>query len=260
MTAKNVKRVVVKIGTNVLTTESGELDLSVIQSTVNQIAELKKEGISVILVSSGAVGAGKSLYKLTKTTDETIQRQVYSSIGQVKLMNIYSEMFLKHQLYCAQVLATKEDFLGTEHYKNMKNCFKGLLNDQVIPIVNENDVVSLKELMFTDNDELAGLTAFLIKADALLLLTNVDGLYTGNPELPTSELIKEVVIGENDEEVENYILSAKSTGGRGGMRSKFDTARRCAEKGINTFILNGKQTNGIVKTLHGENLGTRFSS
>ena len=135
-------KIVVKVGTNVLTNSVGELDTNVIHNIVHQIAQLKERGITIVLVSSGAVASGKSIVKLQHTTDETTQRQVYSALGQVKLMNLYASYFSEYGLFCAQVLATKEDFTGTEHYKNMKNCFQGLLRDDIIPIVNENDVIS----------------------------------------------------------------------------------------------------------------------
>jgi len=249
-------RVVIKVGSNVLTNEHNELDESVIASLVQQISALKKEGVSVVLVSSGAVAAGKSLYQLKNVSDETVQRQVYSSIGQVKLMNLYHRLFSEQGLICSQVLASKEDFMGGEQYKNMKNCFNGLLLDSIIPIVNENDVVSLDELMFTDNDELAGLTAFLIKADHLIILTNVDGLYDGDPRLKTSKVISSVL---PKDDLTHLIQTAKSSSGRGGMESKYNIAKKAALKGITTTIANGKKEDIALKIVKQENyLGTSF--
>ncbi len=249
-------KIVVKIGTNVLTDAQGDLDISVIESIVDQIAKIKKQGYKVILVSSGAVGAGKATFQLKNVKDETIQRQVYSAIGQVKLMSIYADFFKKHNMYCAQVLASKEDFLGGTHYKNMKNCFKGLLLDDIIPIVNENDVVSLKELMFTDNDELAGLTAYLIEADTLMILSNIDGFYNGDPSEPSSEVLPLVKLSEN---AEQFVQSSRSTQGRGGMESKFETAKRCTEKGIETYLANGKRKNILLDILNNDFIGTKFT-
>lgn len=250
------KKVVIKLGTNVLTDSNGNIDMAVIKNTCAQVAQLKSLGYSVILVSSGAVGAGKSILKLKNEIDDAVRRrQLYSSIGQVKLMNLYADEFSKYNLFVAQVLATKEEFKGLEQYKNMKNCFMGLLDSDIIPIVNENDVVSLDELMFTDNDELAGLTSFLIEAQQLLILTNVNGLYTGHPDNESSELISVVKRGDD---VEKFISSEKSTGGRGGMQSKFDTATRCAEKGIEVLIANGKKENIIIDMLINNGEGTRF--
>jgi len=155
------KKVVVKLGTNVLTRTNGALDITSISHIVDQIVQLKQQGIEVILVSSGAVGAGRSAIQLSKNLNKIVQRQVYSAIGQIHLLNLYNNLFGNHQIFCAQVLATKEDFRDRTHYLNMKNCFQALLRDNVIPIVNENDVISVNELMFTDNDELAGLIASL---------------------------------------------------------------------------------------------------
>ena len=257
MSKASIYRIVIKLGTNVLTGDNGELDINVIQSIVDQVSVLKKEGHRVIIVSSGAVGAGKSIYKLTNVKNTTIQRQVYSAIGQVKLMGIYADLFSKKGLVCAQVLATKEDFVrGKENYKNMKNCFKGLLKDSIIPIVNENDVVSLEELMFTDNDELAGLTAFMIGADKLIILSNIEGLHTGDPASSDSKLISEVEF--NDKSVFDFISKNKSSAGRGGMESKLKVATMSAEKGIETFMANGKRERVVLDILKGEKIGTRF--
>lgn len=256
MSNYNNKRIVIKIGSNVLTTSSGALDLVVISDIVDQIALLKSKGYKVVLVSSGAVAAGKSIYKLNKKIeDQTTRRQIYSSIGQVKLMSLYAEKFATHQLICSQVLATKEDFIGGDHYKNMKNCFKGLLRDNIIPIVNENDVVSLSEIMFTDNDELAGLTAFLIKAERLIILSNIEGLYDGHPEEEDSSVIESIAI---EKDFSHVVQDTKSSAGRGGMASKYDVGKRTAEKGITTTIANGKNPGVILDIVEGEMIGTTF--
>ena len=255
MSEEKTYRLVVKLGTNVLTNTSGQLDIAVIKGIVSQVAQLKKDGHQIIMVSSGAVGAGMSQYNLHIEQDEAVKRQIYSAIGQVKLMNTYAEQFEQFGLVCAQVLATKEDFTGKEHYDNMKNCMIGLLQDDIIPIVNENDVVSLTELMFTDNDELAGLMAYMIRANKLALLTNVDGIFTENGNTDTF-LIEEVPLG--DPSVYDHILASKSTGGRGGMKSKVDIATRAAEKGIETYIANGRSANVLQQILDGDKIGTRF--
>jgi len=251
------KNIVVKVGTNVLTNEDGSLDLKVISSLVEQISDLKKNGIDVVLVSSGAVGAGKSVCEMDHIEDEISRRQAYSSIGQVKLMGLYSEQFAKHGLVCAQVLATKDDFIGKEHYKNMTNCFESLMKDNVIPIVNENDVVSLTELMFTDNDELAALTAFMIKAEALVILTSVDGLYI---DFENKVLLGNYKKSESIAGLEKYVDEHKSSQGRGGMSSKIEVARRMKEKGIVTHIANGKHEDTLLKIVKGGTLGTTFEA
>ena len=250
-----MQKIVVKIGSNVLTKENGQLDTSVIAGIVEQVATLKKEGHTVVLVSSGAVAAGKSIYQLKNVEDLTTRRQIYSSIGQVKLMNLYYELFSMHEIICAQVLATKEDFMGGEQYRNMKNCFNGLLLDSIIPIVNENDVVSLDELMFTDNDELAGLTSFLIEADKLIILSNVDGLYDGSPDEESSQIIPKIKLKDD---FRDKICSSKSSSGRGGMESKYEIGKKASLKGIPVTIANGKAENVILDIIENKEIGTTF--
>ena len=250
------KKIVVKIGTNVLTRADGFLDVTAISHLVDQMAILKKQGVAIILVSSGAVGAGRSTIKLSKNLNKIVQRQVYSSIGQVRLMNTYTNLFGNHQIYCGQVLATKEDFRDRTHYLNMKNCFQALLRDDVIPIVNENDVISVSELMFTDNDELAGLIASMINADALLILSTVDGILDGHPDNPTSKTISE--IDPDDKQIQKVILPSKSSFGRGGMATKFNMSKKVSKLGITTIIANGKRPNIIVDINKGNFIGTKI--
>src|SRR5215217_6782848 len=147
----NYRRIVIKIGSNVLTQSNGLPDQERIGKLVDQIAELKKQGLEVILVSSGAVAAGRSLISVSDKYDAIATRQLLASIGQVKLINIYARLFEQHEMLCSQVLVTTDDFKGRVHYLNMKNCLEILLLHNVVPIVNENDVVSVTELMFTDN-------------------------------------------------------------------------------------------------------------
>src|SRR6185312_2121766 len=189
--AYNYHRIVIKIGSNVFTQKDGLPDLKRIGHLVEQIAEIKKKGKDVILVSSGAVASGRSLMAVSEKYDAVAARQLLASIGQVKLINTYAHLFEQFDMLCSQVLVTKEDFRDRMHYLNMKNCLEILLQHQVIPIVNENDVVSVTELMFTDNDELAGLIASMLNAQALIVLTNVDGIYDGDPNAEGTEVIKE---------------------------------------------------------------------
>lgn len=252
------KRIVIKVGTNVLTQANGLLDLTSISHLVDQIANLKKEGVEIILISSGAVGAGKSIYPIRKDINKVVRRQVLSAVGQVRLMEIYRQFFANYQLFCGQLLVTKEDFRDRQHYINMKNCFQALLRDEIIPIVNENDVVSINELMFTDNDELAGLVAAMINAEALIILSNVDGVLDGPPDLASSKVIPE--IDSNDKKALALIMPSKSSFGRGGMRTKFRIAQKAAKVGINTIIANGKRPNIIVDILRNNFIGTRFKA
>ncbi len=251
-----MKRIVVKVGTNVLSQDNGLLDITTISHLVDQIVQLKTEGIEVILVSSGAVGAGRPMLKLSKNINKVVKRQVYSSIGQIKLMNTYSQLFQNYGLFCGQVLATKEDFRDRGHYVNMRNCFQALLQDKIVPIVNENDVVSVSELMFTDNDELAGLIASMINADALIILSNIDGVFDGHPDKADSQVVRK--IEADDKTLLDAIAPTKSSFGRGGMNTKFRIAQKAAKVGINTYIGNGKKANTLLSILNGTFEGTQF--
>ena len=163
-------RIAVKVGSNVLTRRDGTLDVTRMSALVDQIAELHKAGIEIILVSSGAVASGRSEVHPTKKLDSVDQRQLFSAVGQAKLINRYYELFREHGIPVGQVLTMKENFSTRRHYLNQKNCMTVMLENGVIPIVNENDTISVSELMFTDNDELSGLIASMMDAQALIIL------------------------------------------------------------------------------------------
>jgi len=250
------KKIVIKIGTNVISKDDGSLDEKIIANIQTQVSALKKNGIGVILVSSGAVGAGKSLVNDHDKLDTISRRQILASVGQIRLMNIYAELFAKDDLLCAQVLATKEDFRDRRHYLNIRNCLEGLMKKNIVPIVNENDVISITELMFTDNDELAGLMAAMMSVDAMIILTNIDGVYDKSPGEKGARVIKEINPKKLD--YENFISPEKSSFGRGGMLTKCLVAEKLAYLGIETFVVNGKRPNVILDLLGGEEIGTRF--
>lgn len=255
--AFSYKRIIVKIGSNVLTKENGLPDYSRIQHLVEQLVYLKKKGIELIVVSSGAVASGRSLLPSVKEAKHAVAiRQVLSSIGQVKLINTYSQLFNEHEMLCAQVLVTKEDFRDRVHYLNMKNCFHSLLQNDVIPIVNENDVISVTELMFTDNDELAGLIASMLNANALIILSNIDGIYNGDPRLPDTHIIEKVK--QNEYNFSAIIKAEKSTFGRGGMITKASIAGKVAKLGIAVHIANGKRDNVLKDLLFEDLVHTHF--
>ena len=244
------------MGSNVLTKTKDALDIERIKSLAQQIGELIKQGIEVILVSSGAVASGRSLITPHAKTDEISKRQLLAAVGQIKLINIYAEMFAKQGILCAQVLVTKEDFRDREHYINMKNCMMALLQNNVIPILNENDVISVSELMFTDNDELAGLVSGMTDAGKLIILSNVDGIYNGSPADAASAVIDIIEYGDND--FEHYISTEKSNFGRGGMLTKCSMAHKVASLGIPVQIANGKTDNILLDIIAGKPVGTLF--
>ena len=254
--AFNYKRIVIKIGSNVLTQSNGLPDQERIGKIVEQIAAIKQQGVEVILVSSGAVAAGRSVITVSDKFDAIAVRQLLASIGQVKLINTYARLFEQYDILCSQVLVTTDDFKGRLHYLNMKNCLEILLQHNVVPIVNENDVVSVTELMFTDNDELAGLIASMLNAQALIVLTNVDGIYNGTPDNKDSSVIQEIKDAGMD--FSSFITSGRSQFGRGGMITKSNMAQKTARLGIAVHIANGTKDNILIDVLTDQASHTRF--
>jgi len=244
------KKITVKIGSNVLTKSDGTLNVSRIAHLVDQLAFLHKNGVEVVLVSSGAVAAGRAVLEPLKKTDAVSQRQLWAALGQVKLISRYSDFFSEHGLTCAQVLTTKESFSSRRHYLNMKNCFSTLLENRVIPIVNENDTISVTELMFTDNDELSGLISSMVDSEALIILSNVKGVYDAPPGNENAALIEKVGIEEN--EPQNAISSEHSRFGRGGMLTKFRIAKKLANAGIAVHLASGFKEDVLTQILQNE--------
>jgi glutamate 5-kinase len=257
MSSFRKKIVTIKVGSNVVTNSQGFLDEEIIVSICKQIKKLREDGHEVLLISSGAVAAGRSLFQFPKKTDTVAQRQVLASIGQVKLISFYKEVLDRLGILCSQVLVTKEDFKSRNHYLNMQNCLSALLSNHIVPIINENDVVSVTELMFTDNDELAGLISAMMNTDILVILTNVDGIYDGDPSLPGTKVIHHF----DSRKIDIRTISAstkKSSFGRGGIVTKCNTAQKIAGIGIPVHIANGKTEDIILRVLNEESVGTRF--
>ena len=252
------RRIVVKVGSNVLTRDDGTLDTDRMAALADQIAALHRAGVEVIVVSSGAVAAGRGVIAAGHWLDAVSARQLYSAVGQVKLIRRYYELFDARGIVCGQVLTTKQDFETRRHYLNQRNSIRVMLENGVVPIVNENDTVAVTELMFTDNDELSGLLSTMIGAEALVLLTNVDGICDGMPGAPGVEVIREIAPGQRD--LPDCIRDAKSSFGRGGMLTKSRIARKVAAEGIETIIADGRR-DGILPDLLAEGsrtLCTRF--
>ena len=227
------RRIVVKIGSNVLTRKDGKLDVTRMSALVDQVAWLRKHDYEIILVSSGAVACGRRELTIDHSLDSVEQRQLFSAVGQVKLVGLYYDLFL----------TMKENFRPGEQYRNQQACMTVMLENNVLPIVNENDTVSVTELMFTDNDELSGLIAQMMKADSLILLSNIDGIFTGHPDDPSSELIRKVAPCTD---LSKYIQTEKSAFGRGGMHSKYHTASNVQSAGIHVIIANGTRDNILI--------------
>jgi glutamate 5-kinase len=236
-------RLVIKIGSNVLTRPDGKLDVTRVSALVDQVAWLRQHGHQVILVSSGAVACGRSELQVEHPLASVEQRQLYSALGQVKLIGLYYDLFREFHIHVGQVLTMKENFEPGEQFENQRACMRVMLQNGVLPIVNENDTVCVTELMFTDNDELSGLIAEMMQADTLILLSNIDGIYTGHPDEPQSRLIPVVKPGTD---LSTYIKSEKSAFGRGGMHSKYTTATRIQAAGIRVIIANGERDNILI--------------
>ena len=251
------KRITVKIGSNVLARPDGTLDITRMSALTDQIAELHKAGVEIIVISSGAVASGRSELKIHRKLDAVSARQLFSAVGQAKLINRYYELFREHNIACGQVLTTKENFSTRRQYLTQKQCMEVMLENKVIPIVNENDTISVTELMFTDNDELSGLISAMMDSETLIILSNIDGIYNGAPGQAGSKVIPEIHPGQ---ELSQYIQSGKSSFGRGGMLTKCNIARKVADEGIEVIIANGKKEN-ILPDLLRENssaICTRF--
>ncbi len=263
------RRIVVKIGSNVLTRPDSTLDTTRMSALVDQVTALHRAGIEVVLVSSGAVASGRSEMARYERKhgpgrangtklDAVSARQLFSAVGQGKLINRYYDLFEERDILCGQVLTTKESLSTRGHYLNQRNCMETMLYRGVIPIVNENDTISVTELMFTDNDELSGLVSTMMKADALIILSNVDGIYDGDPAAEGTAVIPEIAPGKRN--LSHYIQASRSEFGRGGMLTKSRIAARVADEGVEVVIANGRR-DGILTALvqgTGEVVCTRF--
>lgn len=256
MPISSYKKIVIKIGSNVIAGRSGKPDEELLANLVSQVSQLRQKGLEVVLVSSGAVASAREILPNLGKISPIARRQVLASVGQIRLMEQYRKLFDQHRLLCAQVLVTKEDFRDRAHFLNMKNCFHALIQQGVVPIVNENDVISVTELMFTDNDELAGLVASMLDADALLILTNVNGVYNGDPQSPDSQLIPRFTPDFQD--FSKIIVTKKSEFGRGGMVTKCRNAQKVARLGISVHIASGSLPDVLLDLVGADPPGTHF--
>lgn len=240
-------KVVIKIGSQAILSPAGEVLEDVLKDLIEQIIKLQNCGIKVVLVSSGAVALGRSSSKkiANRAYASTIaDKQLLASLGQPRLMAIYSKICEEHGVMAAQLLLTKYDFQTKRSYSNILRLMqKALSQPNVLTIINENDSVAIEELMFTDNDELSGIIAAQIGADKLILLTSVDGVYNTNPTDPNAKLLTEIKLKDTLPETG----SGKTSMGRGGMQSKLSTARKMAVVGVMTHIANAHEKNVILR-------------
>jgi glutamate 5-kinase len=254
------KRIVVKLGTSLLTSGSSQLDQDIMSSLVAQIARLHKQGLELLLVSSGAIAAGRHKLGLTKELRGIPYKQVLASVGQSRLMNVYEQLFNQHDITVAQALLTKADLSDRAGYLNARNTLLTLLELKVLCIVNENDVVAVDEIQeakFGDNDNLSAMVANLVDADLLLMLTDIAGLYDADPQRsPRARLIPQV--DRINSEIERLAADTTSKAGTGGMATKIDAAKLATTSGATVVIANGREPDVILRLASGEAIGTRF--
>ena len=255
--SENTKLVVAKVGSSTLVDSAGALDRAYIGGLCDQIATLSEEGVRVIVVSSGAAVAGREALGMTERPSDIPTLQACAAAGQASLIETYAHALAERDIHCAQVLLTRRDVCDREGYLNARNTFERLLELGCVPIVNENDTVSVAEFAFGDNDMLGAIVAALTSADLYVILSDVEGLYTANPQLdPTATLIEHV--DQVDRDLAKIAGGSGSSFGTGGMASKLRAARSMLAAGIPTVICQGRGENALVSAVHGDEAGTRF--
>lgn len=254
---KTVKRVVIKIGSRVLTDSAGALDMTVIGRICDEIAILRQRGLQVIVVSSGAIAAGRSELGLTEKPRTIPHKQAAAAVGQTRLMQAYERSLAPHKLKTAQVLLTSEDLGSRQRFLNARATLDALLGFGIIPIINENDTVVVDEIKFGDNDNLSALVTNVAEAHLLLILTDIEGFYSADPHTHPDATLIPLVTGIT-REVERAAGGSGSTVGTGGMATKVAAAKKAGRNGVATIMVSGKRSGIIVDALLGEAVGTLF--
>jgi len=252
---ENVSRIVVKLGTGVLTDSRNQLDVAQMERLVSQIAAQQQAGKQVVIVSSGAVGAGMGVLGYEKRPSDLAEMQACAAVGQTRLMTTYEKLFSKFNLHVGQVLLTHDDLQHHERHLNARNTLVTLLQNGVVPVINENDAVSFTELKFGDNDKLSALVSSLLPADLLVVLTTVEGLVEnfGKPDAKVVATVEQI-----DERIEVMAGGTDSPTSVGGMSSKLQAAKIVVRAGIPMIIASGKKENNLTRVLAGEEEGTLF--
>ncbi len=251
------KRIVVKIGTNVITSRDGMLNFRLAKRLVAQIAAIKNKGKEVVIITSGAIGAGMKELKVNSRPKDVTMQQVCAAVGQSILMSRYHSLFSRHNIKVAQILLTYDAFSNERTFFNLRNSLNTLLKLGVVPVINENDPISIDEIgpSFGDNDNLSALIAGKMKADLLVILTDVDGLFNKDPDSKNAVLIKEVFnIGKDIESINGRASHL----GVGGVQTKIQAAKTATKSGTTVVIANGKKNNILLKVLNNEDVGTVF--
>lgn len=252
-------RLVIKVGTSTIAHPTGRLNIKHIEALCKVISDLKNSGIEVLLVSSGAIGMGVGKLNLKSRPEDMPTKQAAAAIGQCELMYTYDKLFSEYNHTVAQILLTGYDVNNPESYENFQNTMRRLLELNAIPIINENDTVSTAEIGIGDNDTLAAIVASSVNADLLVLLSDIDGLYTADPHRDENAMLIETV-----EKIDGYIMSlgggAGSGLGTGGMASKLNAAKICVENGCDMIIANGERPDILYDIADGKKIGTKFIS
>ncbi|MCI8672124.1 MAG: glutamate 5-kinase [Lachnospiraceae bacterium] len=256
---KNKRRIVIKIGSSSLTIrESGHLDLRKIEKLVRVICQLRGEGKDVVLVSSGAIAVGRQALGVEQKPEKTSEKQALAAVGQARLMMTYQRLFAEYNQTAAQVLLTKYSILDGLSRLNAKNTFEELLKLGVVPVVNENDTVATHEIEFGDNDRLSAIVAGLVGADLLILLSDIDGLYTDDPNQNQEAMLIQIVSEITEDLLAMGKESSGSSLGTGGMQAKLMAARMATDAGADMVIANGADVENIYRIMEGEPCGTLF--
>ena len=257
---KDKKRVVIKVGTSSLThPETGMMDLIKLEKLVRELSDLHNQGKKVTLVSSGAIAVGPKTIGMKERPRKLELKQACASIGQARLMMIYQKLFMEYNQIASQILMTKNTFINGENRINARNTFETLLSLGAIPIVNENDTISTYEIRFGDNDTLSAIVTALVEADLLILLSDIDGLFTDDPNRnPNAEFIE--YVDHIDRDLEKMAKGAASDLGTGGMSTKLHAAQIATASGAEMIIANGRDMGVIHRIMGGEPIGTLFKS
>lgn len=255
---KNIQKVVVKVGTSTLTKEDGNLNIEKIKKIVSELSNLSDKGYDVVLVTSGAVGAGMGRLNMTERPKTLSEKQALASVGQVALTHLYQMLFQEYGKIIGQLLLTKGDFSDRRRYLNARNVCNTLLKNKIVPIINENDAVVANEIKVGDNDTLSALVSGLIDADLLIILSDVQGLYNKNPQKYEDANLIEIV-GKIDEDIRKTAGGEGSKFGTGGMITKIIAAEMATKIGTNMVIASGEDPRNITRIVEKENIGTLFT-
>lgn len=254
---KDAKRIVVKVGTSTLLYPNGKINLYRIEHLARELSDLASQGREVILVTSGAIGAGMVRMGLSERPDSMQEKQALASVGQVLLMHLYDKFFTEYGQVAGQVLLTKENFANHNQYINARNTLMAMLKSGIIPVINENDAVTVAEVKIGDNDTLSATVAAIVDADVLIILSDIDGVYDANPQThPEAKLLSE--IKEITSRVEAMAGGAGSAVGTGGMATKIEAAKIATAAGVTMFIASGGENGMLGRIIAGEDVGTVF--